>query len=122
MNVVALGCLLIQNIAYFILQVRKMEQDDYVRGWAINNVNYTVLIIHRYAGLILNWKFFRFCYSRFFNIRTLSLPFKSNDNVFPLSTVFSIINFLVCQIPMMVCSFSLAYKKIIKDQLFYTSI
>ena len=122
MNVVALGCLVVQNVVFFVLELRKMEQDEFVKGWAINNVNYTVLTIHRYVGLVLNFKFFRFCYSRFFNIRTLSLPFKNPNNILPLTTIFSIINFILCQVPMMICSFSLAYKKLIKDQLFYTSI
>lgn len=122
MNLVALGCLILQNVLFFILELKKMEQDDFVKGWAINNVNYTVLTIHRYVGLVLNFKFFRFCYSRFFNIRTLSLPFKNTNNIFPLTTIFSIINLILCQVPMMICSFSLAYKKLIKDQLFYTSI
>lgn len=122
MNIVALACLVVQNVAFFFLEYKKMEQDDYVRGWAMNNVNYSVLMIHRYVGLVLNFKFFRFCYSRFFSIRTLSLPFKTNENIFPLTTVFSILNFILCQVPMMVCSFSLVYKKLIRDQLFYTSI
>lgn len=53
-----------------------MENDDYVRGWASNNVNYTVLVCVRYTGLIVMFKFFRLVYSRFLHMRTLSLPFK----------------------------------------------
>ncbi len=78
MTVIALCFLVAQNVVFFFLEVKRMEQDDYVRGWSTNNVNYTVMTIHRYAGLIISFKFFRFCYSRFFNIRTLSMPFKKN--------------------------------------------
>jgi len=77
MVAIALTALVAQNIAYFILEMRKMENDDYARGWASNNVNYTVLTINRYVALIINFKFFRLVYSRFFNLRTLSLPFKN---------------------------------------------
>lgn len=110
------------NAGFFYLGLKRMEQDEFVRGWAVNNVNYTVLTIHRYLGLIVSFKFFRFCYSRFFNLRTLSLPFKNRQNIFPLTTLFGILSFSLSQIPMLICCFSLVYKKLQKDQLFYTSI
>jgi nitrogen fixation-related uncharacterized protein len=95
MVAVALAFLLLANIAFFFLALKSMQSDDYVRGWANNNVNFTVLTVHRYLGLILNFKVFRLCYSRFFGLRTLSLPFKTNDNIFPLTTGFSLLHFLL---------------------------
>lgn len=95
MVAVALAFLLLANIAFFFLALKSMQSDDYVRGWANNNVNFTVLTVHRYLGLILNFKVFRLCYSRFFGLRTLSLPFKANDNIFPLTTGFSLLHFLL---------------------------
>lgn len=88
----------------------------------MNNVNFTLLTLHRYIGLFLSFKFFRLVYSRFLNMRTLSLPFENNSNVFQLTTIFSIFNLFLSQVPFIVASFSLVYKKRLRDQLFYTSV
>lgn len=74
---VALICLIIINVVFFFKEIKNMEADDYVRGWANNNTYYIVLHLHRYTALLLSFKFFRLIYSRLFNLKGLSLPFRN---------------------------------------------
>lgn len=122
LNFFAFGCLIVQNWVFFFMQLKNIEQDRYVKAWVINNLNYKILTIHRYLGLALNFKLFRFCYSRFWNIRIFSVPYRKRKNIFPLTRIFSLLNLFLCEMPMVICSLAVVYKKQVNDQLFYTSI
>ena len=93
---VALICLIVINVVFFFKEIKNMEADDYVRGWANNNIYYVVLHLHRYMALLLSFKFFRLIYCRLFNSKALSLPFRNNENIFPLTTIMSVMCMLFC--------------------------
>lgn len=43
-------------------------------------------------------------------------------NIFTISTVFTIVSLLASELPILAAAFYLVYNKILKDQVFYTSI
>ena len=73
-------------------------------------------------SLVFGCKFYRLVYSRIFNSISMSAAFKYRENVFTMATIFTIIIFTLCEIPMIVAGFSLIYYKTLKDQMFYTAV
>lgn len=87
---ISLASYIILNIVFFVVNRRKIEQDDYFIQWATNNVNYAVSKIISFGCLLTGCKFFRIIYSRLFNTLTLSAVYKNRSNVFTLATIFSV--------------------------------
>jgi hypothetical protein len=122
LNSVALVCFIIGNGLFFYFNNRRVKEDDYVRIWLTNNVNYTVFVVIRYLALFLGFKFYRIIYSKLFDILQFSLGYKKYQHVFPLATIFTLFNLILCEIPMIIASFTLIYNKRMKDQTFYTCV
>lgn len=76
----------------------------------------------RYVSLFTCHKFFRIIYSKIFHSIHFSLVAFKKTNVFSVSTCFSIVCLLSAQIPVLAGAFYLAYNKLLKDQVFYSSV
>lgn len=121
MIIITFTMLAVSNIVFFFVNGSKAANDELVRQWATNNVHFWTLRIVRGMALLFH-KFYRLIYSRLFDSLALSLAYKNRSNVFTVATIFSLIALAFCEIPIIVASFSLAYNKLLKDQLFYTSV
>lgn len=96
MIVVAIACFFISAFIFFKLNNARVEEDPYYKQWATNSLNYYTMKIISFVSLVFGAKFYRFVYSRFFNILSLSAAFKTRSNVFTLATVFTVIVLCVC--------------------------
>lgn len=114
----SLGC----NIVHFKVNLPRLSQDEYIRKWQDVNVNHTYLVAIRYISLFSHHKFFRIIYSKIFDSLHFSMVAFKRSNLFTVSTVFTITSLLLCQLPVITAAFFLAYNKILKDQVFYTSV
>jgi len=122
MIILAIISHIVLNIVFYILNNKRSSEDQFIKKWCTNNINYVVWNIFKYSALVLAHKWYRLCYSRLFNLLPLSTPYRTHSNVFPLATVFTIITLLACEIPAIVAAFSLVYLKLLKDQMFYSCV
>lgn len=86
------------------------------------NVNYTYLVVFRYISLFTHAKFFRLIYSKLLNSLHFSMIARHFRNIFTASTVVTVAFLLLCEVPVLIAAFYLAYNKLLKDQIFYTSV
>lgn len=93
-----------------------------MRKWQNINVNYTYFVIFRYLSLFTHCKIFRMIYSKLFGSIHLSLIANNFRNVFTISTVVTIIFLFLAEVPLLIAAFYLSYNKLLKDQIFYTSV
>lgn len=110
------------NFIHFKLNWIRLQQDEYVRKWQDININHSFLVGIRYISLFTSHKFFRIIYSKIFNSLHFSMVAFRRSNVFSISTCFSMVCLLSAQIPVLAGAFYLAYNKLLKDQVFYTSV
>ena len=110
------------NVVHFKVNLPRLEQDDYIRKWQDVNVNHSYLVAIRYISLFSHHKFFRIIYSKIFDSLHFSMVAFKRTNIFTISTVFTIVSLLASELPILAAAFYLVYNKILKDQVFYTSI
>jgi hypothetical protein len=119
---IALFLSLACNIVHFKVNLPRLAQDEYVRKWQDVNVNHTYLVAIRWISLFSHHKFFRIIYSKVFDSLHFSMVAFKRTNIFTVSTAFTIVALLTSQLPVITAAFYLAYNKILKDQVFYTSV
>ena len=99
-----------------------MENDTYIKKWQDVNVNHTYFVVIRWVTLFTHHKFFRIIYSKIFNSLHFSLVAFKRQNLFPVSTAFTIAALLLTELPVLAAAFYLVYNKLLKDQIFFTAV
>jgi hypothetical protein len=110
------------NIFFFFYNHKRSSEDEYVRQWVSINLNYTYYVIFRWLAVFTHAKIFRLIYSKCFNLIHLSMVSKKPLNLFTAATLCTLFTLLLSEIPMLISCFYLIYGKILKDQLFYSSV
>lgn len=110
------------SLVFFFINRRKMVQDDYVVQWAVNNINYATVQAVTGASIVLGAKFQRIIYSRLFGALALSMAYKNRSNAFVPATVMTVCVICLCEVVAIAASWLLIQNKVMKDQVFYTSV
>jgi hypothetical protein len=119
---VALAIWLILNIAFYVVMTFKVKSDDYFRLWlSVAPCNYWTYIIFLHLSL-LSFRLYRLLYCRLFNLHPLSMMFKSNRTIFPITTIFGVLTFVCSEVLVVVAATLTAYHKQLKDQVFYSCV
>ena len=110
------------NFIHFKVNYRRLQEDEYVKKWQDINLNHTYLTIIRYMALFTHHKFFRLTYCKIFGSIHLSMVAFKPNNIFFISTLFTIVSLIFSELLVLVGAFYLAYNKLLKDQVFYTAV